>query len=423
MNIQFFLKWTKSFIILLLLQNLHISQASELSDHYQCTSAEPHQLKIITSGAIALRTYIQAIESAKESIELESFVLDPDPATQLILFALYKKAKEGISIRILLDSYGSQKNIQNAPIWFSALQQAGIQFRFYNSAFFEPFPINHRKFLFIDHKFVFSGGRNLSSENFQVNDEKNRIDYSYILNGPIIKCAVETFEKYWVSELTTIAEAANESTNLNLTLPSKSLEIQYKLASLSQQDLPIFNISNLTFISDHPDSEHRFFVDFLTEKISSTQSQLIIETPQFFVDQKIGDSLINLLNLKIPIHIYTLSEATDYFSKENLLYSMLANNPHKIEEIKELGANVDFYNGYYIEAEPILNNNLKNTKWGSHCKLVIFDEDKILLSSYNFDIVSELKNREAGFYFENAKPVVDFFLKIQSQRKYKNEAN
>lgn len=409
----------KLIIFILLLHVIPTTNAALLSDKYQCSSLEHHQLEVITSGAIALKSYIAAIERAKESIELESFVFDLDASTELILQALYKKAKAGVPIRVLLDSYGSQKNVLNASEWFKRLQQLGVQIRFYNTAAFEAFPINHRKFLFIDHQFVFSGGRNLSAENFQMNNEKNRIDYSYTLEGPIVFCASESFEKYWNSNLTEKYPAPERFNFRELKFSAAALSIQEKLKHLNPPpQASIFQIAKITFVSDHPTSELRFFADFLADKIIHTTSKLTIETPNFFTDEKIGSSLHRLLRLQKSVTVYTQEASTHYFSKENLLYSMLSTNPHRITDLQDWGAEVHFYNGFYPEANPLINESLKNTEWGSHCKLVIFDEKDVLLSSYNFDVVSELKNREAGFYLEDAKPLADYFLNLQASRQY-----
>lgn len=128
------------------------------SSEFAFESKEPHKVQIITSGPMALKTYLEQIESAQSSIDLESYILKNDTTGRLILNSLINKSKSGTKVRVLLDAYGS--NIFNDALLFH-FKEAGVELKYYrpsfNNTFSIPTPLDHRKLLVIDNKRVMAG--------------------------------------------------------------------------------------------------------------------------------------------------------------------------------------------------------------------------------------------------------------------------
>jgi len=61
----------------------------------------------------------------------------------------------------------------------------------------------------------------------------------------------------------------------------------------------------------------------------------------------------------------------------------------------------------------------KNTWLTSHAKTIIIDDQDVFLGSFNFDVLSEIHNAEAGFYFDNAKELAAYLKDLQQKRTYK----
>ena len=116
--------------------------------------------------------WIDAIERASRSVELETFIFDDDPVGQRFAAALGQAARRGVRVRLCVDGVGSWRFESR---YRSELTAAGVECRI-----FHPLPWqssrkgwaqslarlnrrNHRKLCIIDHEVAFVGSLNLSA--------------------------------------------------------------------------------------------------------------------------------------------------------------------------------------------------------------------------------------------------------------------
>ena len=109
----------------------------------------------------------KAIQSARDHINLETFIIDDDDVGRKFSDLLLKKQAEGVQVNLIYDSVGSYAN---PAAFFQRLRDGGIQVVEFN-------PINplkahgnwllahpdHRKILIVDGKIAITGGINISS--------------------------------------------------------------------------------------------------------------------------------------------------------------------------------------------------------------------------------------------------------------------
>ena len=123
-------------------------------------------VKLLAGGDDAFGAMFQALSSARNSINLEYFIVDniQHGGTDLLTI-LQDRLSAGVCINMIYDSYGSR----NTPDqFFTALRQAGAEIIAFNPidprkarAGWSPNHRDHRKIMVIDGRIGFTGGINL----------------------------------------------------------------------------------------------------------------------------------------------------------------------------------------------------------------------------------------------------------------------
>jgi cardiolipin synthase len=68
---------------------------------------ENKNVELLPTGVDAYNTLLQLIRDAKKTIFLTTFIFGKDPVGEAVVEALVQKAREGIDVRVLVDSLGA----------------------------------------------------------------------------------------------------------------------------------------------------------------------------------------------------------------------------------------------------------------------------------------------------------------------------
>ena len=166
----------------------------------------------LNEGPTALDWRLHAIDSATESIDIQTFLWRNDTAGTLVLDHLLSAADRGIRVRVLIDD----TFLLSEDEALLALQQAhpNIEYRVYNpfkrrsSGFFSRQVLNlgefrrldhrmHNKALVIDNRIAIVGGRNIADEYFGLHAVANFRDMELLVGGPIVLEISGAFDNYW----------------------------------------------------------------------------------------------------------------------------------------------------------------------------------------------------------------------------------
>ncbi|MBW4048442.1 MAG: cardiolipin synthase [Proteobacteria bacterium] len=126
-----------------------------------------NRVLLLQDGPATYQAMYAAIMSAKDSINMETYILDDDEVGQRFAQALIDKQREGVQINIIRDSVGT---LGTPSGFFQRLVESGIRVLEFN-------PVNplmarkawelnqrdHRKLLIVDGRVAFLGGINISS--------------------------------------------------------------------------------------------------------------------------------------------------------------------------------------------------------------------------------------------------------------------
>ena len=107
---------------------------------------------------------LEAIDTAKRSILMETYIFDSDAIGRRFVDSLDAAVKRGVEVRILVDSIGAR---YSRPRITKLLRERGIRVATFNGAVLLKMRLpyanlrTHRKIMVIDGETVFAGGMNI----------------------------------------------------------------------------------------------------------------------------------------------------------------------------------------------------------------------------------------------------------------------
>jgi cardiolipin synthase len=175
-----------------------------------------NKVDLLIDGPSTYAAMLSAIETAKDHINMETYVFEDDEVGQRFAALLIAKQQNGVQVNLIYDSVGS---ISTPKEFFTPLKESGINVLEFN-------PINplikkkdwdvnqrdHRKLLIVDGKTAFLGGINISSVyssgSFGRSSKKSKKNANSIpwrdthlqLSGPVVGEFQKIFTETWAQQ-------------------------------------------------------------------------------------------------------------------------------------------------------------------------------------------------------------------------------
>lgn len=175
-----------------------------------------NKVDLLIDGPSTYAAMLSAIETAKDHINMETYIFEDDEVGQQFAALLIAKQKNGVQVNLIYDSVGS---LSTPKEFFTTLKESGINVLEFN-------PINplikkkdwdvnqrdHRKLLIVDGKTAFLGGINISSVyssgSFGRSSKKSKKNENSIpwrdthlqLNGPVVGEFQKIFTETWAQQ-------------------------------------------------------------------------------------------------------------------------------------------------------------------------------------------------------------------------------
>lgn len=151
-------------------------------------------------GMASKYAVLNLIGQARQSVDLCTFILGDDALGNALVETMVQRARSGVRIRVLLDRIGG---LRCARSQIRAMRDAGIAVQWSMPLLHTPLHAhmnlrNHRKLVVCDGKWMWSGGRNFSSEYFIGSEGQSAWpDLSFVVKGPLASQAALLFERDW----------------------------------------------------------------------------------------------------------------------------------------------------------------------------------------------------------------------------------
>ncbi len=156
---------------------------------------------LLHNGDEAYPQMIAAIDAARRSVGLSSYLFRADAIGSTFIDALDRARRRGVQVRVLIDSIGSGYFL--APAYWE-LRKRGIEVvRFMHSPLPWRMPFinlrNHKKLLGVDGSVAFMGGLNIGDENVLHGKPSHPVrDVHFRLEGPVVTQLIEAFADDWL---------------------------------------------------------------------------------------------------------------------------------------------------------------------------------------------------------------------------------
>jgi len=309
--------------------------------------------KFFTNSQRAWQAMFDSMSMAQESIYLEMYIFVDDMQEFNFLNLLKEKAKSGVKVRIIVDSFGSY-DLSKGGI--SSLREAGAEVIFFSYFLHR----THRKILIVDEEVAFIGGVNLEQRMNQW------IDLVVRVQGRLVKSISRSFAKAYVK---------SGGKDQSLIILNKEVVLN-KAKTWIMEHFPISNKFHLKKI--------------YKEALRDSEKSVLLVSPYFVPKRWLIGAMHQAVLRGVKVEVL-IPKVTDIFFVDRV-------NHFYIYKMSKLG--VSFF------IEPKMN----------HAKLLIIDEKEGMIGSNNLDNFSFEFNSEIGVFIKSNEAIRKL-LKITNEWK------
>jgi len=309
----------------------------------------------------ALRTHIRG---AQGRISISTYALDNDAVGKEIISLLTARAREGIEVRLLVDAIGSF----GIPLRLCRpLKRAGGMVALFNpvlptrgkgSANWR----NHRKIAVFDGSTAIIGGQNLGMKYMGSEPSHRRFrDCSFLIEGPSAAALERVFIADW-------CQATDET--------------PMSFATLLRKRVTAVGAARVEVVASGPDCEKDPLWDCYVRLFSDCKSSITVVTPYFIPDSILFGLLVAAARTGRKVRIL-IPRHSDHRLMD------LARRWY-LRILREAGAEIHFFKPDVL-----------------HAKLVIVDNEQLVVGSANLDMRSLFLNYEIGAVVRDANAIAE----------------
>lgn len=382
---------------------------------------------LLNTGREALDWRLRAIDSAVDSIDLQTFIWDLDGSGELIRQHLMSAAARGVFIRVLvddsfiLDADEALLDIDNhANIELKVFNpykrrstKAGLRQILNQGDFHRLDHRMHNKVMVVDNRVALVGGRNLADHYFGYDPADNFRDLEVITGGSIVRDLATGFDIYWNDPwsfpvVTVMEQRSGPGTPgpAELSPLLNTAHVEQTREQRLQDWLAIAQRAHggrATLLLDQapdkdPDYESEAPVQVgerLVEAIDAVRSDLWLVSAYLIPTVELESAIERAVSRGVRVRILTNS-----IGSNNHLTAHSAYRRH-VRHLVEVGAEVHEMREDAEDRELYIESPVEDKSLGLHAKLLLFDEDRAFIGSANLDPRSLQLNTEMGLLIES----------------------
>ena len=391
---------------------------AELSETYSSNWQVP-----LNDGPTALEWRLRAIDTATESIDLQSFLWKSDQVGAAIQDRIIAAADRGVDVKILIDdSFLAGEDTRILELH----QHENIQYRIYNpykrrsssalartllnqSEFGRLDHRMHNKVMVVDNHVAIIGGRNLADEYFGFHPEANFRDMELLLGGPIVQKISTSFDSYfndqWSFPVDRVSHAQAQPVSRNsITSRASDMRIRFPLNERSDLRFAWFEAAreshrgSARLYVDRPPVESPEapsdrpvqVAEEIVKIVQDARDEIIIVSAYLIPTRTIAEALKGAVDRGVRVRMLTNS-----INSNNHLSAYAAYRGHVRQllsfgtEISEVRVGAESRSRYIVP--PLARKEL-----GLHAKYMIVDRRYVFVGSSNLDPRSLRINTEIG---------------------------
>lgn len=243
-----------------------------------------NEVEAIFDGRTKFMRLIRDIDEAQEEINFQYYILKSDNLGSIVIEALMRAARRGVTVRVLTDGVGGRDLSKEMR---RMMQEVGIQIGIFYPSFLRYINLrlnyrNHRKIVTIDERIGYIGGFNVGDEYI---GRYSRFGYWRDTHLRIVGSAVADLKMRFLQDWSFV-RGEPESAQCEVTAhPSEKGDAFCQLV-YSGPDTPLANIK-LSML----------------KMIASADDVIFIQTPYFIPDQSIFEALVLALQQGVEVNL------------------------------------------------------------------------------------------------------------------------
>jgi len=417
-------------------------------------------VSLLEIGDDALLARVHLIRSARQSIDVQTFIWKDDPTSRFLFDELVKAAERGVLVRILIDALNTpgspeqlgrmaraHRNIEIAlykPL--SEKVEVGT-IGFWDNLIFKARHMNrrmHNKLLLVDGRIGIAGGRNYEGKYYDRSTSFLFRDRDVIVAGPSVMDMEDSFELFWqdksavfLTQLKDVQAAFDRLTDGDepFSDPQDAWMFEEIDTLANERDLSsvrttikIYEADDVQFVYDTPrkfkgSGEHMEFSDWFERVLDSASDRLVYQTPYLIYNRNIRKAF-NELHRRNPkfriiassnslaaadhLHVYALSFKHRKELYKNSGIDIYESKPYPGDQdqyIHDLASLVDraIDESGITDRSQIEDISRAGPRLCIHAKSFALDGRIAMIGSHNFDPRSAKLNTECGVFISDAE--------------------
>ena len=378
---------------------------------------------LLNDGPTALDWRLRAIDSASDSIDLQTFLWHFDTVGALVLDHLVRAADRGVTVRILIDDTFL---VHEDKLLLALAAHPNIEYRVFN-----PFKrrsggmatrqllnlgefrrLDHRmhnKAMVIDNQVAIVGGRNIADEYFGLDENANFRDLELILGGDVVRDVSAAFDGYWndrwsfpietishdkasPQQLAEARRVASDAPHLHSEEPAEELVARWRdLVDGADTGATVLFVDEPP--EDNPKDRDEAPIQVasaLGEIFDEASSEIVIVSAYLIPTPELEGAVERALDRGVRVRILTNSiRSNNHLTAHSAYRNHISTLLESGAELHEVRIDAEHRDRYMLP--PVEEKML-----ALHAKALIIDDDQVFVGSANLDPRSLRINTEMG---------------------------
>ena len=383
---------------------------------------------LLNDGPSALDWRLRAIDTATESLDLQTFLWSLDTAGSMVLDHIVAAADRGVEVKLLIDDTFL---LGEDEMLLELHHHPNIDYRVFNpykrraNGFATRMALNlgefhrldhrmHNKSMIVDNRIAIVGGRNIADEYFGLHSEANFRDAELVVGGPIVQAITDSFDDYWndrwslpIDQLSHVKpspadlDAARHVRDQNVHVHDEETAAERFERWRALVDSSVSGRATL-FVDEPPqgnlaeiDEAPIQIANLLQEVVEGARSEIIIISAYLIPTDRVEALFEDVIGRGVRVRILTNS-----IGSNNHLTAHSAYRNH-VNEMLEDGVELHEMRTDAANREVYMLTPVATKKLGLHTKALVIDDDIVFIGSPNLDPRSMRLNTEMGLLIES----------------------
>jgi putative cardiolipin synthase len=383
---------------------------------------------LLNNGPGALDWRLRAIDSATESIDLQTFLWTFDTVGALVLDHLVAAADRGVVVKLLVDD---SFLLGEDDILLELAHHPNIEYRLYNpynrrsdnvitrqalnlAEFHRLDHRMHNKAMIVDNRVAIVGGRNLADEYFGLHAVANFRDLEVLVGGPIVLDVSAEFDTYWNDRwavpIESVTHVRHTSADLNAARTIRDANVHLHAEQTPAERLDAWR----SLVASAVDGKAMLFADRPPEENPADKSEAPVQVAHALmqmIDAAREEVLIvSAYLIPTPALEGAVERAVERGVRIRMLTNSIRSNNHitahsayrnHIRTLLDNGAELHEVRIDADDRDIYMLSPIEEKKLALHAKALVIDTDKVFIGSANLDPRSLRINTEMGFLIES----------------------